>query len=971
LIFNRLIKLCLLITLCNYTSSTLYANHIVGGELTYECIDANEGLYTIKLALYRDCLCKENSDCPEFDGVANITIFNNGQKLGEELTLLARKEIKPNIEGLCLETVPDLCIEASVGYEKVIKLPPSPFEYIIVYQRCCRNTTIVNIENPSQTGSTYQITIPPTNVAVCNNSPVFNNYPPIVICTGFPIEFDYSATDIDGDSLVYELCNPLKGAPNTNPNPVEADYPPYTSVDWVDNFSVENQMGSDPQVKVNPVTGYLEGTPLRAGQYIMGICVKEYRNGRLLGTMARDFQFNVADCGIVKAEIKADEVKDDGTFVIQECEKYNIDFLNESIGAENYTWNFGDPGTYNDFSFDKNPSYEYVDAGKYLVQLIADPNETCTDTAYIEINMYPTQKPDFTWAGGCADEPVQFTDISQTDFGTITNWQWFFGSNSSSTLQNPIVELDNTSDIDVKLRVTTDLGCVQIITKTIDLDIVPIPQMEHSKLCLSNQPIEFRSISTISSGTITAWKWMVYDEYPNEIYNTVTKDLLYTFEDAGTYIVKLEVTGNNGCSNSIDTSITLFEQLEIDAGQDIFICENTSFEINLNTGSDIDYFEWSPFNEAITTYNGREEPVIQPQNSETYSVTAYDFNGCSATDTFEVSLYKVPELSIGNDTLICDNSTVFLQPKIQTAYNGELSYYWHNNLFINDANQFNQFVTLDTSSTFYFTVTESTHNCTITDSIFIKVDKPVIPYVVNDTIVCPGSVVKLAASGGDTYNWYNNSQQLVAQTAETEIIANENNQYSVTIANSCYSTEAKVTIEVFDLPPIEAGDNVEIDIGESLLLNPVFDDYDITNFYWTSDKDYLTTDSEKSVTITPFEDSWYVLNAITNNNCLITDTVNVVVKVEPNILIPNAFSPNGDGLNDVIVPILKGVKHINTFAVYNRYGERVFQTNNSEVSWNGIYKNEPLTMGVYVYFVQGITFFDQPFSKKGNITLVK
>lgn len=973
--FNRLIKFYLLITLIICTNLISNAYHLVGGELTYECVKDEEDMYLVKLSLYRDCNCDQNYDCTDFDGIANITIFNgeDGFIKTEQLSKTGKRQIEPNIEGLCLETVPDICIESSVGYEKKIYLPSSVFGYKIVYQRCCRNSTIVNINEPNKTGSTYQIIIPSSEIATCNSSPVFKKYPPIVICAGFPLEFDYSAIDPDKqDSLVYELCNPLKGASQGYPNPVQASHPPYEAVDWVGGFNVDNQIGSDPQIKVDPVTGFLEGTPLKAGQYVVGICVKEYRNDVLISTITRDFQFNVADCGIVNAKIKADKINEDGTFVIQACEGYEIDFLNESIGAENYIWNFGDTNSFDDFSINRNTSYEYTDTGKYLVQLIADPNETCTDTAYLQLNMYPTQKPDFTWSGGCTDEPVQFMDLSVTDFGNITNWQWYFdGNNWGSTQQNPIIEIeDNRSSIEVKLNVTTDLGCQLLTTETIDLDIIPVPQMQHSKLCLNAQPIQFTDLSTISSGNITNWKWIVYDDNLNEIYNTNTQLMQYTFEAAGTYFVNLEVIGNNGCSNAIQNPIILYDDLEIDAGIDIEICENDHFEINLNANTTIDYFEWTPFDETITFNNELENPKIFPQKSDEYVVTAFDLNGCQATDTFEVTLYTAPKVNIGNDTLICFRQQVFLQPQVESVYDGNITYQWENNALINDRNQFNQFLSPDTSEIFKLTVKESTHGCETTDSIFIKVDNPVIPSIINDTIVCPGSSVNLYASGGDTYNWFSNNQ-LIGETAEFEIVPYNNVTYSVNISNSCFNAESTVKVNVFNLPIIDAGDDIEIEVGKTYTLNPTFDELDILNFFWTSNKDYLPVYNEKSIIFTPYENSWYALNVITTDNCFVVDTINVNVKNVPDIFLPNAFSPNGDGINDVIVPVLKGIQQLNTFTVYNRYGHKVFQTNSREVSWDGVYNNEPLTMGVYVYFANGVTFFNESFSKKGNITLVR
>jgi len=584
--------------------------------------------------------------------------------------------------------------------------------------------------------------------------------------------------------------------------------------------------------------------------------------------------------------------------------------------------------------------------------------------------MYPTQKPDFTWNGGCSDDPIQFLDLSVSDFGDITNWQWFFGgTNWGSTQQNPVIEINDRSTIDINLNITTDLGCRLSTTKTVDLNVVPNTLMEHSKLCLNTQPIVFKDLSTISSGLINSWQWIVYDESLTEIFRSQTQQMEYTFE-AGTYFVNLEVTGNNGCSNAIQKHLVLFESLKIDALADVEICENNSFEINLTANEPVDSFRWTPYNELITNYVDQNIPIISPQNSEEYIITAYDLNGCSATDTFDVVVYSAPKLNIGNDTLICYRQQIFLQPEAEMVYDGDITYQWENSIFLDDINQFNQRISPDTSSIFYLTVSESTHNCSVTDSIFVKVDKPIIPTTSNDTIVCPGSTINLSASGGDFYSWYNN-EQLLSENAEVEFTVSQNTEYTVNIANTCFNSESAVKVNIFDIPIISAGEDVEIDVGKSTTLNATFDEFTATNFFWTSNKDYLPTYTEKSISITPYENSWYTLTVVTPDNCLVSDTVNVYVKNIADILLPNAFSPNDDGVNDIIVPILKGIKRINTFAIYNRYGDKVFQTAGNEIPWNGKYNNQPLAMGVYVYFVNGTTFFDESFSKKGNITLIR
>lgn len=111
--------------------------------------------------------------------------------------------------------------------------------------------------------------------------------------------FDHSATDIDGDSLVYELCTPLDGASFSDPIPQPPYNPPYNPVTFISPYSQSNMLNGvagGVNLSINPQTGILTATPTTIGQFVVGVCVKEYRGNIFLGTTRRDFQFNVIPC---------------------------------------------------------------------------------------------------------------------------------------------------------------------------------------------------------------------------------------------------------------------------------------------------------------------------------------------------------------------------------------------------------------------------------------------------------------------------------------------------------------------------------------------------------------------------------------------------------------------------------------------------------------------------------------------------
>nr|HQU58545.1 hypothetical protein [Saprospiraceae bacterium] len=175
-----------------------HAKHIIGGVMTYECL--GNGNYEFTLKAYRDCNC---TDCADFDPTAFIAVYNcsgdgcNQQSqftpfLRIDAPLLDVNEVDaPDYP--CL-IPPDVCVQEGL-YRFQANLPISDKSYHISYQRCCRNITINNIFDPDNTGATHTIEITPLAQQLCNNSPVFNEFPPTVICAGSPLQFDHSATD--------------------------------------------------------------------------------------------------------------------------------------------------------------------------------------------------------------------------------------------------------------------------------------------------------------------------------------------------------------------------------------------------------------------------------------------------------------------------------------------------------------------------------------------------------------------------------------------------------------------------------------------------------------------------------------------------------------------------------------------------------------------------------------------------------
>ena len=346
------------------------AAHLVGGEITYTCLGSNQ--YQVKLRIYRDCF----SGGAAFDNSVNFTVYNLAGAVvtNPSVPKGPTVSVPAGTGNPCLTTPPNICTEYA-EYVATLTLPPVVGGYTISYQRCCRNSTISNITNPGSRGNTYTVKIPSMD-NTCNSTPAFTTVPPIVLCLGDQLNVDASATDSNGDSLFYEFCDIYTGGSSGNPSPSTATPPPYTTIPFVAPATPSQPVPGTPALAINPQTGMITGVATTAGQYVVGICVSEYRNGQLLSVVRRDYQFNVTNCIINTVADMVTQLEDPSLY----CDGRTLTFTPQTTGALTYFWNFGDTTTSTDTSSQAYPTYTFPDTGTYTVTLIINPGLVCTDT---------------------------------------------------------------------------------------------------------------------------------------------------------------------------------------------------------------------------------------------------------------------------------------------------------------------------------------------------------------------------------------------------------------------------------------------------------------------------------------------------------------------------------------------------------------------------------------------------------------
>jgi gliding motility-associated-like protein len=517
------------------------ATHIVGGEIYYDCLGNNQ--FRIVLKVYRDCLLGE----APFDNPANVAIYRPNGSLYENLqmnfagsTIIPLNQISP-----CIQSTITLCVEEAV-YQKIITLPSNPGGYNLVYQRCCRNFSIINIIDPGATGSTYTINIPESSFTECNSSPRYNTLPPIIWCINDPILYSHSASDPDGDSLVYYFCDPYEGATTDAPMPIPPGPPPFGFVNFTPPYTATNPIAANPQLSIDPVTGFITGVPTQAGKYVVAICVDEYRNGVLLSTNKRDYQYNILNCnGGTTAQFIAPTANINSPFI---CNGLDVNFINQSENGFAYQWDFGVPNISTDISYLANPVYIFPDTGVYNVSLIVNPGEECADTTSLEIAVYRELIAQLDEPQGQCIEGNSFDFEAQGTFEANASFTWEFSGPSSIPLSNLQdqngISYSEAGVFPVYFTITTN-HC--IARDTIDINVYPVLSVDFD---VNNQNACAPATLVFTNNSVTSFGARYYWNFGDGATST-ERNPTHAYNDEGLYSVSLIVINTVGCIDTI------------------------------------------------------------------------------------------------------------------------------------------------------------------------------------------------------------------------------------------------------------------------------------------------------------------------------------------------------------------------------------------------------------------------------------
>lgn len=518
--FIRRLTFVLVFMLIGMTGQ-LYASHIVGGDISYRCLGNNR--YEITLTIYRDCenaLPGATFDDPAvlgaFDARGNLitTVGVSGQILMKPLG--DPELISTGINPSCDPDFDPVCVERQVYVHEVV-LPFREGGYILAHQRCCRNMTLSNIIEPQEQGSTYTVSISEEALNSCNNGEVLNDWPPVYVCFGDQLNINHSSSDADGDQLVYSLCTPNEGATRQNPRPTPPSRPPYDPIVWAPGFDETMMLGeSDNPLQIDPTTGVITGTPQVLGQFVVGVCVEEFRNGELLSRTVRDFQLNVVACGeIPRARFEMPTIQ---------CGDLNVSVSNESENASYYEWLIN--GIDNNFEQEIIDEFEpeliFPDTGLYSVTLLAYDSigSACVDTFIQEIRLRNTGlELDFeVEVFECGEfVNVVLVDLSTDSVSVIAerNWEVVYGDSTLTFTGDTVMfQVERGGEGSITLTVVAENECTETLTIDFvgesDQGLIPDFSVEIIK-CEDDYRVRPIDESQDDQGEITSWTWILTD----------------------------------------------------------------------------------------------------------------------------------------------------------------------------------------------------------------------------------------------------------------------------------------------------------------------------------------------------------------------------------------------------------------------------------------------------------------------------
>jgi gliding motility-associated-like protein len=646
-----------------------------------------------------------------------------------------------------------------------------------------------------------------------------------------------------------------------------------------------------------------------------------------------------------------------------------------------YAWDFGDGNT----AAIANPTNTYTTVGPYTVSLTVTSNNGCTDTKSQSLTtIYAEPQAAFNApAEVCLGTVTNFTDISTAPNSTVTQWAWDFGDGNTSTARNPTHTYATAGSYVVTLSVTSAIGCQtinNIATRTVVINPLPAANFTTSLPGCVTRDITFTDASAANAGTLAKWTW-AFGDASSAVLTTGTP-FTHVYTAAGSYNVTLQVESSKGCVSTVTTKqvvISVLPKAGFIAPEACLNDVGAQFtDTSSVTPGSITGWQWD-FGDANATAGNPNTSNIQnathhytAAGSYTATLVAVSNQGC--TDTTRRTFFvnggvPIANFTVLNTTALCSNRSFDIRDasSVDVGSLVKLEIFWD---YANDptiklvdddpqpgknySHTYPEFGTPATRTYNIRYIAYSGENCfhtfnqTITLLATPSLQFAPVPGVCEDAPAFQVTQAQMTNGLPGTFTYTGNGISATGLfTPSAAAIGPNTITYTFLGSNTC-TNSISTTIDVYPKPGINAGPDKVVLEGGSVVLTPAVNAGVQVTYLW-SPATGLNNPTLSNPAASPPDDITYTVTVTSDKGCKASD--NVFVKVLKKPIIPNIFSPNGDGQHDKwVVPYLESYPGC-TIDVVNRYGQLVFHSVGYAQPWDGKVKGKDVPVGTYYYVI--------------------
>lgn len=563
-------------------------------------------------------------------------------------------------------------------------------------------------------------------------------------------------------------------------------------------------------------------------------------------------------------------------------------------------------------------------------------------------------------AAGCRSFTYNFAN--DVPFNPLIHtYYWEFSDGAVYTTANPKHTFADTGVYTIKLVINRGEECGDSATSILRVYPGFFSGFVFNGIC-AGKPTRFTDTTTTRYGFVNSWRWD-FGNTANTDDTSRLRNPTYTFPQEGTYNVQFIVTTNKGCIDTIIKPVSIVTKPPLAVSfKDTLICNGDSLQLHADGSGD---FSWTPTTRMINAATA--DPTVFPTQTTAYIVQLND-QGCINHDTLRVRVVDFVTLNAMRDTIICSGDTLRL-----SANSDGLRFVWTPAATILDDSAQQRPLARPVENTTY-TVRATIGRCMAADNVNVAL----VPYPLAnagpDTTICFNTSAQLTGShNGNSFFWSPVSSLIGAAT----LTPLARPQVTTTYVLTSFDTKGcpkpgRDTVLVTVNPEViaNAGKDTAVVVGQPLQFNATGGE----GYTWVPGEGLNNASIANPVAVYDgsFDSIRYVLTVRDAVGCFDEATILVkIYKSSPRVFVPTAFTPNGDGKNDVVRPIAVGLTRFDYFRIYNRWGQLVFETRENGRGWDGKLNGVEQGTQTYVWIVKGQDFLGKSVFDKGTVTLIR